>query len=62
MSSNLTDILEAARQLSPTEQRQLAQELLNGIGEDPLLQLGVDPVDDQVSDASVHHDDYIYRR
>jgi hypothetical protein len=61
MGDNFTSILEAARQLSPDEQRELAQRLLNGIGEDPILQLGTKPVDDEVSDASLNHDRYIYR-
>lgn len=30
--------------------------------EDPILQLGQDPIDDDVSDASVEHDQYIYPR
>ena len=29
---------------------------------DPILQLGQDPVDDNVTDASVEHDRYIYKR
>ena len=62
MGDNLITILQAARQLSPEEQRQLAQQLLNGIAEDPVLQLGTDPVDDEVTDASVNHDRYLYRR
>jgi len=30
--------------------------------EDPILKLGQDPIDDDVSDASEEHDRYIYRR
>ncbi|HXU38463.1 MAG TPA: hypothetical protein VN937_19055 [Blastocatellia bacterium] len=30
--------------------------------DDPILQLGQDPIDDDVTDASVEHDRYIYRR
>jgi virulence-associated protein VagC len=30
--------------------------------EDPILQLGRDPIDDDVTDASVEHDRYIYQR
>jgi virulence-associated protein VagC len=30
--------------------------------EDPILQLGQDPIDDDVTDASVEHDRYIYQR
>jgi len=29
---------------------------------DPILQLGQDPIDDDVTDASVEHDRYIYQR
>lgn len=29
-------------------------------GEDPILSLGEDPVDDEVTDASVNHDFYLY--
>lgn len=29
-------------------------------GEDPILSLGEDPVEDEVTDASVNHDRYIY--
>ena len=29
---------------------------------DPILQLGQDPIDDDVTDASVQHDQYIYQR
>lgn len=29
---------------------------------DPILQLGQDPIDDDVTDASVDHDRYIYQR
>jgi hypothetical protein len=29
---------------------------------DPILQLGQDPIDDEVTDASVEHDRYIYQR
>lgn len=61
MGGDFSSVLEAARQLSPDEQRELAQRLLNAIGEDPILQLGTNPVDDEVSDASLNHDRYIYR-
>ena len=30
--------------------------------DDPILQLGKDPIDDDVTDASVEHDQYIYRQ
>ncbi len=30
-------------------------------GNDPILELGVDPIDDDVDDASVRHDRYLYR-
>jgi virulence-associated protein VagC len=30
--------------------------------EDPILQLGQDPIDDDVTNASVEHDRYIYQR
>jgi virulence-associated protein VagC len=30
--------------------------------EDPILQLGQDPIDEDVSNASVEHDQYIYQR
>ena len=29
-------------------------------GEDPILRFGVNPVSDNVTDASINHDDYIY--
>ena len=29
---------------------------------DPILHLGQDPIDDDVTDASVEHDRYIYQR
>lgn len=29
-------------------------------GEDPILAMGEDPVDDEVKDASVNHDRYLY--
>lgn len=29
---------------------------------DPILQLGQDPIDDEITDASVEHDRYIYQR
>jgi hypothetical protein len=29
---------------------------------DPILQLGQDPIDDDVTDSSVEHDRYIYQR
>ena len=29
---------------------------------DPILQLGQDPIDDDVTDASLEHDRYIYQR
>lgn len=29
-------------------------------GEDPILSLGEDPVEDELTDASVNHDRYIY--
>lgn len=29
---------------------------------DPILQLGQDPIDEDVTDASVEHDRYIYQR
>jgi hypothetical protein len=29
---------------------------------DPILQLGQDPIDEDVTDASVEHDAYIYQR
>lgn len=29
---------------------------------DPIFQLGQDPIDDDVTDASVEHDRYIYQR
>ena len=29
---------------------------------DPILQLGQDPIDDDVTDASVEHNRYIYQR
>ena len=30
--------------------------------DDPILQLGKDPIDDDVTDASVEHDRYIYKQ
>jgi hypothetical protein len=30
--------------------------------EDPILQLGQNPIDDDVTDASVEHDRYIYKQ
>jgi hypothetical protein len=33
---------------------------LRPTGEDPILSLGEDPVDDEVTDASVNHDRYLY--
>ena len=62
MSPNFSRVLEAARQLPAEEQRELAQQLLQGVAEDPIFQLGKDPVDDEVTDASVNHDRYLYRR
>ena len=63
MSQDLASILEAARQLAPEEQRRLAEQLLKEIDkiDDPILQLGKDPVTEDVTDASVNHDRYIYR-
>ncbi len=29
---------------------------------DPILQLGKDPIDDDVTDSSVKHDQYIYKQ
>lgn len=30
--------------------------------DDPILQLGKDPIDDDVTDASVEHDRYLYKQ
>jgi len=30
-------------------------------GNDPILELGVDPIDDDIDDASIHHDRFLYR-
>jgi hypothetical protein len=58
--------LEAeALKLSPAERGELIRRLLARGGEpdaiDPLLGLGLDPVECGVSDASVHHDRYVQR-
>lgn len=63
MSQDLSSILEAALQLPPQERRQLAEQLLKQTdkSQDPILQLGKNPIDDDVTDASVNHDRYLYR-
>jgi hypothetical protein len=63
MSQDLSSILEAALQLPPEERRQLAKQLLkqSDRSQDPILQLGKHPIDDDVTDASVNHDRYLYR-
>jgi hypothetical protein len=63
MSQDLSSILEAALQLPPEERRQLAEQLLKQTdkSQDPILQLGKNPIDDDVTDASVNHDRYLYR-
>jgi hypothetical protein len=36
--------------------------ILPAANEDPILQLGSEPVVDEVTDASIHHDRYLYER
>jgi len=35
--------------------------ILPAADEDPILQLGSEPVVDEVTDASIHHDRYLYQ-
>jgi hypothetical protein len=63
MDQDLPSILRAARQLPPEERRQLAEQLLNQTdrSQDTIFQLGKHPIDEEVTDASVSHDRYLYR-
>lgn len=36
--------------------------ILPTVDEDPIFQLGTDPIDDDITDASERHDEYIYKR
>jgi putative addiction module CopG family antidote len=40
----------------------LRQEIMRGITDDPILQLGNKPVKDGIEDASENHDRYIYNQ
>ncbi|HYO48977.1 MAG TPA: hypothetical protein VEW94_03915 [Chloroflexia bacterium] len=36
--------------------------ILPAADQDPIFQLGMDPIDDDITDASERHDEYIYKR
>ncbi|MDT5063601.1 MAG: Bacterial antitoxin of ParD toxin-antitoxin type system [Acidobacteriota bacterium] len=40
----------------------LRQEIMRGITDDPILQLGNKPIKDEIEDASENHDRYIYNQ